>query len=332
MRNPKQQNGCEPRTPSVHWKFDEAPSSAKLMPMSVGRIVSFAVLACLWVTLPFPRLIGAVPEPSPPSDVDLSAHVAALRKRIPSDFTVVIQRPFVVWGDEPASVVQRRAANTVKWAVDKLKQDYFKRDPAEIIDIWLFKDGASYTNHASEFFNDQPTTRFGYYSAAHHALIMNISTGGGTLVHEIVHPFMRANFSECPPWFNEGLASLYEASSEKDGHIRGMINWRFKGLEQAIKARKTISFERLMAMDETQFYGRDLGTPYNQFYAQARYLCYYLQEEGLLVKFYREFVANAQTDPTGFATLKKVTGESDAVAFQKKWEKFILALRSGGDN
>jgi len=28
------------------------------------------------------------------------------------------------------------------------------------------------------------------------------------LVHEIVHPFMRANFPECPAWFNEGLASL----------------------------------------------------------------------------------------------------------------------------
>jgi len=160
---------------------------------------------------------------------------------------------------------------------------------------------------------------------------MNISTGGGTLVHEIVHPFMRENFPECPPWFNEGLASLYEASSEKEGHISGMINWRFKGLEQAIKAGKTISFERLMAMDETQFYGRDSGAAYNQFYAQARYLCYYLQEKGLLTKFYREFVANAKTDPTGFSTLKRVTGEPDPEAFQKKWEKFILSLRLGAN-
>ena len=26
------------------------------------------------------------------------------------------------------------------------------------------------------------------------------TTGGGTLVHEIVHPFLRANFPECPAW------------------------------------------------------------------------------------------------------------------------------------
>ena len=41
--------------------------------------------------------------------------------------------------------------------------------------------------------------------------IMNIATGGGTLVHEIVHPYVEANFPGCPAWFNEGLGSLYEA-------------------------------------------------------------------------------------------------------------------------
>jgi len=45
-------------------------------------------------------------------------------------------------------------------------------------------------------------------------------------VHEIVHPFMAANFPDCPAWFNEGLASLYEQSSERDGKIIGLTNWR----------------------------------------------------------------------------------------------------------
>jgi hypothetical protein len=297
--------------------------------VTVGRFRSpLSALVWSWLAVLAQSLAPAT-EASSPTEADFATHVATVRKRIPADFTLVIQRPFVVWGDEPATVVHRRAANTVKWAVEKLKQDYFKRDPDEVIDIWLFKDDVSYTNHALEFFNDRPTTRFGYYSAEHQALIMNISTGAGTLVHEIVHPFIRANFPECPPWFNEGLGSLYEASSEKDGHVRGTINWRFKGLEQVIKAGKTISFERLMVMNETQFYGRDSGATYNQFYAQARYLCYYLQENDLLLKFYRDFVANVKTDPTGFATLTKVTGEANPEAFQKKWEKSILGLRSG---
>jgi hypothetical protein len=252
-------------------------------------------------------------------------HLMQLGKRVPEGFTVLLQRPFVVLGDESPEAVRRRATQTVKWAVDKLKQDYFQRDPQEIIDIWLFRDEASYTNHAHLLFADTPTTRFGYYSAAHHALVMNIATGGGTLVHEVVHPFIRANFPSCPAWFNEGLASLYEASGEKNGHIQGRINWRFKGLEKAIKEGRTISFQQLMSMPEGEFYG---GDSYNQYYAQARYLCYYLQEKGLLVKFYHQFVADAERDPTGYATLKRVLAESDMVAFKKKWEKFILGLRA----
>jgi hypothetical protein len=158
---------------------------------------------------------------------------------------------------------------------------------------------------------------------------MNIATGGGTLVHEIVHPFMRANFPDCPAWFNEGLASLYEASAERDGHIRGLINWRFKGLERAIKDGKTISFQQLTSMTDAEFYGgSDGATSYSEYYAQARYLCYYLQEKGLLLKFYHEFAANATRDPTGYKTLKRVLGENDMQAFKGKWEKFVLELRS----
>ena len=48
---------------------------------------------------------------------------------------------------------------------------------------------------------------------------MNISTGGGTLVHEIVHPFIQSNFPNCPSWFNEGLGSLYEQCRERNGKI-----------------------------------------------------------------------------------------------------------------
>jgi hypothetical protein len=284
-----------------------------------------AMIGCFVVHLAFPgSAAGAAAEP--PAGA-FSGHVAELRKRAGADFTVVPQPPFVVIGDEAPALVRRHATNTVQWAVDRLKQEYFERNPTEIIDIWLFRDHASYTSHARTLFGDTPTTPFGYYSSEHHALIMNISTGGGTLVHEIVHPFMRANFPECPPWFNEGLASLYEQSVERNGRIRGRINWRLKGLEQSIQARETISFQKLMAMNDAQFYG-EAGGRYNQHYAQARYLCYYLQEKNLLKPFYHQFVARAKQDPSGFQTLKRVLGESDMNAFKTKWEKFVLKLRS----
>ena len=214
------------------------------------------------------------------TDADFEAHVRALRAKAPEGFTIVVQPPFVVIGDEAPDIVARRSERTVKWAVDRLKQAYFGKDPDRIIDIWLLKDDASYQKWSREVFGRAPHTPFGYALRAEGALVMNIATGGGTLVHEIVHPFIAADFPGCPPWFNEGLASLYEQSSERDGHIVGLTNWRLKGLQEAIRKRAVRSFEELTRLSESEFYGTGSG----MHYAQARYLCYYLQEHGLLVR------------------------------------------------
>jgi hypothetical protein len=78
-------------------------------------------------------------------------------------------------------------------------------------------------------------------------------------------------------------------------------------------------------MNPSAFYNDERGTNY----AQARYLLYYLQQKGLLVKFYKDFHANQKTDPSGYVTLQKVLGESDMDLFKKKWEGFVLGLTQG---
>src|SRR5258708_19938821 len=254
---------------------------------------------------------------------DYTAHLKAVRKKLPgAGFTVIPQPPFVVIGDEAPAMVRKRAVGTVQWAVDELKRAYFKKDPAEIIDIWLFDGKESYERNVKRLFGETPSTPFGYYSPAHKALIMNIATSGGTLFHQIVHPFMRANFPECPLWLNEGMGSLYEQCGERNGRIRGLTNWRLAGLQDAINAGKAPSFEKLLAMDDNAFYTQDRGTNY----AQARYLCYYLQEKGLLQKYYREFTADHASDPTGTKTLMRVLGEPNLAAFKKRWEGSVMAL------
>ncbi len=259
-------------------------------------------------------------------DTDFARHVDQLKKKLPSsDFTIVVQPPFVVVGDEPEDAVKEHAERTVKWAVDKLKQDYFTKDPKEILDIWLFKDSASYEKNAVALFGEKPTTPYGYYSGTHKALVMNISTGGGTLVHEIVHPFIEANFPTCPAWFNEGMGSLYEQCGEADGHIHGYTNWRLPGLQDAIKAGTVPNFKKLLAMDARAFYNDDKGANY----AASRYLCYYLQQRGLLVKFYREFHAHQKDDPTGYQTLRRILRVRDMNAFQQRWAKYVLTLKQG---
>lgn len=313
----------------------------RLWPTAFALVVSFLALglACAsssqsahGLAQPTPPVadgnVNSAPTASPTtsagfSESDFARHVALLKKRLPSaEFAVVVESPFVVVGDGGKKAIEGHARDTVKWAVDLLKRDYFAKDPKDILDIWLFKDAASYRKHAKQLFGEIPTTPYGYYSAENKSLVMNIETGGGTLVHEIVHPFMEANFPGCPAWFNEGMGSLYEQCGEQDGHIRGFTNWRLPGLQSAIKRGGLTPFKTLLAMDARTFYNEDKGTNYSQ----SRYLCYYLQERRLLASFYREFVADSKDDPTGFGTLQKILGERDMDAFQKKWETFVLGL------
>jgi len=285
--------------------------TGRLHPLRWAAGAVFLVAAC-----------GAVAQAGPTKD-DYARHAAKLEKRVPAGFSVVVQPPFVVVGDSPRAEVERFAQRTVKWSVDRLKEAYFEKDPQEILDIWLFRDKASYEKHTREIFHTQPETPFGYFSHADRALVMNIATGGGTLVHEIVHAFMAANFPDSPAWFNEGLASLYEQCGEIDGKIHGYTNWRLAGLQAAVRRKQVPPFETLCASTSRQFYEEDKGTNY----AQARYLCYYLQEQGLLRKFYSRFRANYAEDKTGYRTLQEVLGRRDMDALQRKWEAWVLSLR-----
>jgi hypothetical protein len=264
---------------------------------------------------------SAVAPPARARAAAYAQRVMDLKRKAGPQFTITVEPPFVVAGDGSKKAVER-GSDTVRWATAMLKQDYFSKDPDDILDVWLFSGAESYQRNALRLFNDRPSTPYGYYSSEHKALVMDITTGGGTLVHEIVHPFIEANFPECPPWFNEGLGSLYEQSAEKDGHIRGLTNWRLAGLKSAIKAGRVPPFRELTAADVDSFYKEDRGTNY----AQARYLLYYLQERGLLVRYYREFYSKRAEDPTGFETLKRVLGEPDMDAFKGRWQAFVMGL------
>ena len=153
---------------------------------------------------------------------------------------------------------------------------------------------------------------------------MNIATGGGTLVHEIVHPFMAANFPGCPAWFNEGLGSLYEQCGEDDGHIRGYTNWRLAGPPAGDPQEAHSLLEDAPARPATaSSTKRTAGTNY----AQARYLCYYLQERGLLREVLPPVRGRPWQGPGRLRDAQGGPGRDDMEAFQKEWEAFVLKLQ-----
>ena len=252
--------------------------------------------------------------------------LAEVRSRLPHDgFTALAEPPFLVMGDEDPQTVQQRAEHTVRWAVEMLRESYFDAEPAELLEIWMFKDHDSYVQHTRLLFDEEPRTPFGYYAPRHGALIMNIATGGGTLVHEIVHPFVAADFPGCPPWFNEGLGSLFEQCAEREGRIVGLTNWRLAGLKRALEEDRVPSFRTLMELDGDGFYGDDQGVHY----ALARYVCFYLQERGLLESYYRAFRDARADDPSGYQTFEQILGGADMSAVRSEWESFVRALRFG---
>jgi hypothetical protein len=271
-----------------------------------------------WTVIRFALAPGETLKPVDP----VAARAAELRRTM-DGFTVVEEAPFVVIGDEAPADVRRRARSTVRWARDLLKKQYFDVDLPDVWTVWLFKDDESYRSHALELWGEDPGTPFGYASSTHKALVMNIATGGGTLVHEMVHPYVDANVPDCPAWFNEGLASLYEACSQKDGRIVGLLNWRLPGLQSAIRGGIVPTFEELMAMDQYAFYELDTGSNY----AQSRYLLYYLQEQGLLDAYWVAFQARGDDPTGGYEALKAVVGDEDMAAFQLRWERWVLKLR-----
>lgn len=259
------------------------------------------------------------------TDADYAQHILRLKQRpIVPNLTYVVEKPFVVAGNESPAVVRRRAEQTVRWAVERLKKEYFPLDPDSIITIYLLGDKDTYEQAARAILRERPGTPFGFFSDSQRCMVMNIATGGGTLVHEIVHAFMTPNFPGCPAWFNEGLGSLYEQSGERDGRIVGFTNWRLAGLQRAIRADALPSFQRLTATTTHQFYtDADSGL----YYAQARYLLYYLQQKGLLQPYYRRFVADVRADPTGYQTLRVILDRDDMKKFQSEWEEYCLRLR-----
>lgn len=271
--------------------------------------------ACVLIAL---GVVSSAALAAPTKD-ELAVRVKELEKKLDGQgFKVVIEAPFVVIGDESLAKVKSRAS-FVRWVVRLIEADYFSKQPEQIIEIWLFKNEKSYRKGAKKFFDDEPSTPYGYYSPQDNALVMNIGPGAGTLSHEIVHPYIEANFPEAPSWFNEGLASLYEQPRERDGHMWGTTNWRLPGLTKMIKNKSLPSVKALLTTTRDGFYEAEYDS-----YAYARFLCQYLQDHGKLRDFYKKFVADKDT--TGQAALEAVLG-MELSAFDPIFQKWALGLK-----
>lgn len=276
-----------------------------------------------------PVATAAPVRPSPLPDTTakrqalLEKRAAKLRDMLPGDFHIRYEWPFVVAGDLSRRSFDRIFENSLVGSYKMLRRDYFDAEPDRIIEVYLFKDNASYRYYADKLFEDDPSTPFGYYSPTHRALIMNIATGTGTLVHELCHPLIEHDFPRCPTWLNEGLASLHEQCTWRDGHLVGLPNWRLPDLQKSIRAGKPLPLKDLVAKTGAHgFYEQDEGLNY----ATARYLCQYLQQKGKLREFYSTLRRDIKEDPTGRKTIESLLG-APLDEIEPAWQRWVLSLR-----
>jgi len=275
-----------------------------------------------------PKRESAVDQATLADDQRYEIAIASVKKRLETkqveDMEARREAPFIVVADGGEQALER-GMSTVRWAADKLEAEFFDTRPANILPVFLFQDSSSYRDNVVKLTGEYPSTPYGFYSRTHGGLFMNIATGGGTLVHEIVHPYVEADFPNAPAWLNEGLGSLFEQSAERDGRIVGLTNWRLAGLQKAIAKGQVPTFKKLTHLGDNEFYGDESGVNY----ASARYLLYYLQEHGKLREFYRSFRAAREEDPSGYTTLTATLaslGEDDVTAFEAKWRAYVSHL------
>lgn len=252
---------------------------------------------------------------------DYDEKITELKNLLTEDFIIKGYSSFVIAGNLSETETNNIIYNTIRKAEECFYNDYFEVKPCELITIFLFRDDKTYRYWAENLYDDTDLSPYGYYKPSKKTMLMNISTGGGTLVHELTHAFVRYDFPDIPSWFNEGLGSLYERCSFIEGNITGYINWRLPGLQKAINNKTYTSLIKLVNSTDDEFYGENSG--FN--YAQARYLCYYLQENGLLKKFYKTFRDRYEEDNTGKKFLEEIL-DTGLITFDSAFKKFVLSL------
>src|SRR5690606_31700250 len=155
---------------------------------------------------------------------------------------------------------------TILAAQRALEAQYFDKRLDEPVLILLFESAGPYRAFAARHLNDENVPHYGFFRQQDNLMLMNVGTGTGTLVHELVHALIRPDFPGVPSWFNEGFASLFEQCTIDGRTITGLPNWRLAGLQRAIRADTLRPLTEMMR--DADFYApRHVGANY----AQSRY-------------------------------------------------------------
>jgi len=321
--------------------FSNVAICGKKTPMWRKVIVLSGLIGLLGIGLTWAEKESTPPPKEKKIDpAEIEKEINSVKEELGKDYRVEYQEPFIIAGNTDESLFTRIKDGTIKRCSAALYQDFFKKKPDYLIKIYLFNDATCYQAYCKKTYGQKPSTPFGFYKHAEKKLIMDISTGTGTLVHEMVHALIAPDFPDVPPWLNEGLGSLYEQCQiEDNGSLKGLINWRYPRLKKAINADNIVKLKDLLEMNEEKFYDKDSDLHY----AEARYFCMYLQKKKVLPVFYNQFRdirlkprskekdKEDELDLSGIKTLTKLL-DKPIDEIEQDWKKWAVKLEKGKDD
>ena len=228
--------------------------------------------------------------------------------QIPEGMSITKFRQFVIFSDMNDELTYKLIDNEVRFTIEAMSKNYVNTLPDVVTPIYLFEQYDNYKKFVMDNYDidEDDISPYGFYKISKNVIVIRYVTWKGSILHEITHRFIRSDFPGAPSWFDEGFASLNEKATFKNGNLIGEFSYRIIPLRRAINENTYTGLKHLMETNDEVLYGK--RTSY--YYAQSRYLLMYLQEKGLLEKYYKTFRDSYNEDNTGISQLEDVTGKS----------------------
>lgn len=228
-----------------------------------------------------------------------------MKEELGRDFTVQIVAEYWVLASNLPEEQTARAARLLEQFGERLSRTFFRERSSHPVRVYLFGTEEQYVDYRRKI-KGPPQTPYGFYLPGERKIVVNFSTGIGTLAHEMIHALMETDFPDAPPWFNEGFPALFEkAVLSPGGEVQPLVNWRIHTLRKALASGNAPSLRQVLTATGEDFYGYDASVHY----AYVRHLCLYLDRTGRLRTFYQQFRERHQSDPSGISLLVELYGK-----------------------
>ena len=199
---------------------------------------------------------------------------------------------------------------------------YFVPAPAAPLAVYLFSARADFVAFGERIGGPSSAGYFAELDNGTSVLVVDLSSGLGTMLHELVHAFVYQSFRPLPPrWFNEGLAAYHEKclgcldGSQLSASFGYFSNWRFPRLAAEVAAGR--------------IHLSGLSDPQQDPTSAAAALMLFLDRHGKFVPFVQA-MRTATTDHDGMQTLAAVWG-ADLADLEQRWLQWIREQPLGGE-